>query len=86
MQRAVRACIEQILLFGAEAWYLADVPRNLHGNTIDLAFSNIALVSAVVEDHLATSSDHLALGMHFDSIPPMPDYLIWYDRAMAQRE
>jgi len=33
----------------------ADVPTNPHGNTIDLAFSNIPLSEAVVEDHLATS-------------------------------
>ncbi|KID59265.1 reverse transcriptase, partial [Metarhizium hybridum] len=39
----------------------ADVPTNPHGNTIDLAFSNIALAAAVVEDHLATSSDHFTL-------------------------
>ncbi|KJK73723.1 hypothetical protein H634G_11023, partial [Metarhizium anisopliae BRIP 53293] len=41
----------------------ADVPTNPHGNTIDLAFSNIALASAVVEDHLATSSDHFTLSV-----------------------
>ncbi|KID83767.1 reverse transcriptase [Metarhizium guizhouense ARSEF 977] len=41
----------------------ADVPTNPHGNTIDLAFSNIALASAVVEDHLATSSDHFTLSL-----------------------
>ncbi|KJZ69641.1 hypothetical protein HIM_10980 [Hirsutella minnesotensis 3608] len=41
----------------------ADEPTNPHGNTIDLAFSNIALASAVVEDHLATSSDHFTLGL-----------------------
>ncbi|KJZ68987.1 hypothetical protein HIM_11628 [Hirsutella minnesotensis 3608] len=41
----------------------ADEPTNPHGNTIDLAFSNIALASAVVEDHLATSSDHFTLSL-----------------------
>ena len=41
----------------------ADVPTNPHGNTIDLAFSNISLASAVVEDHLATSSDHFTLSL-----------------------
>ncbi|KJK73652.1 hypothetical protein H634G_11068 [Metarhizium anisopliae BRIP 53293] len=41
----------------------ADVPTNPHGNTIDLAFSNIDLASAVVEDHLATSSDHFTLSL-----------------------
>ncbi|KID82097.1 Endonuclease/exonuclease/phosphatase [Metarhizium guizhouense ARSEF 977] len=44
----------------------ADVPTNSHGNTIDLAFSNITLASAVVEDHLATSSDHFTLSL----LPP----------------
>ncbi|KHO10662.1 ankyrin domain protein [Metarhizium robertsii ARSEF 23] len=42
----------------------ADVPTNPHGNTIDLAFSNIDLASAVVEDHLATSSDHFTLSLY----------------------
>ena len=37
------------------------VPTNNHGNTIDLAFSNIPLAETVVEDHLATSSDHYTL-------------------------
>ncbi|KJK85939.1 hypothetical protein H633G_10214 [Metarhizium anisopliae BRIP 53284] len=41
----------------------ADVPTNTYGNTIDLAFSNIDLASAVVEDHLATSSDHFTLSL-----------------------
>ncbi|KFG84195.1 putative reverse transcriptase [Metarhizium anisopliae] len=41
----------------------ADVPTNPHGNTIDLAFSKIDLASAVVEDHLATSSDHFTLSL-----------------------
>lgn len=41
----------------------ADVPTNPHGNTIDLAFSNIDLAAAVVEDHLATSSDHFTLSL-----------------------
>ncbi|KJZ69944.1 hypothetical protein HIM_10667 [Hirsutella minnesotensis 3608] len=35
-----------------------DVPTNARGNTIDLAFSNIPLADVVVEDHLATGSDH----------------------------
>ncbi|OAA37039.1 hypothetical protein NOR_07315 [Metarhizium rileyi] len=38
-----------------------NVPTNPYGNTIDLAFSNIALAAAVVEDHLATSSNHFTL-------------------------
>ncbi|EXU94729.1 exonuclease-endonuclease-phosphatase family protein [Metarhizium robertsii] len=41
----------------------ADVPTNPHGNTIDLAFFNITLASAVVEDRLATSSDHFTLSL-----------------------
>lgn len=41
----------------------ADVPTNSHGNTIDLAFSNIPLFDAVVEEHLATSSDHFTLSV-----------------------
>ncbi|EFY95407.2 Endonuclease/exonuclease/phosphatase [Metarhizium robertsii ARSEF 23] len=54
----------------------ADVPTNPHGNTIDLAFSNIALASAVVEDHLATSSDHFTLSLMLPdiglSLPQVP--------------
>ena len=46
----------------------ADVPTNPHGNTIDLAFSNIDLASAVVEDHLATSSDHFTLSLTLPNI------------------
>ncbi|XP_044717953.1 endonuclease-reverse transcriptase domain-containing protein [Hirsutella rhossiliensis] len=38
-----------------------DVPTNARGSTIDLAFSNIPLADAVVEDHLATGSDHFTL-------------------------
>ncbi|KAH8656471.1 Endonuclease/exonuclease/phosphatase [Ilyonectria robusta] len=30
-----------------------DIPTNPHGNTIDLAFSNVPLAEANVEDHLA---------------------------------
>ncbi|KJK85089.1 hypothetical protein H633G_11079 [Metarhizium anisopliae BRIP 53284] len=41
----------------------ADVPTNPHGNTIDSAFSNITLASAVVEDRLAMSSDHFTLSL-----------------------
>ncbi|KFG77533.1 putative reverse transcriptase [Metarhizium anisopliae] len=54
----------------------ADVPTNPHGNTIYLAFSNIALASAVVEDHLATSSDHFTLSLTLPdvslSLPQVP--------------
>lgn len=41
----------------------ADVPTNPHGNTIDLAFSNVPFSEATVEDHLATSSDHFTLSI-----------------------
>ncbi|KAM4054427.1 reverse transcriptase (RNA-dependent DNA polymerase) [Hirsutella rhossiliensis] len=40
-----------------------DVPTNAHGNTVDLAFCNIPLADAVVEDHLATGSDHFTLSI-----------------------
>jgi ribonuclease HI len=40
-----------------------DVPTNPRGNTIDLAFSNISLAEATIEDHLATSSDHFTLSV-----------------------
>jgi hypothetical protein len=33
------------------------------GDTIDLAFTNIRLVKATIEDHLATSSDHFTLSI-----------------------
>ncbi|KAM4067487.1 reverse transcriptase (RNA-dependent DNA polymerase) [Hirsutella rhossiliensis] len=50
----------------------ADVPTNPHGNTIDLAFSNIALAAAVVEDHLATSSDHFTLNITLPELAVTP--------------
>jgi endonuclease/exonuclease/phosphatase family metal-dependent hydrolase len=40
-----------------------DIPTNPHGNTIDLAFTNMPLAEATVEDHLATSSDHFTLSL-----------------------
>ncbi|KAJ6437095.1 reverse transcriptase [Purpureocillium lavendulum] len=51
-----------------------DVPTNPHGNTIDLAFSNVPLSEAVVEDHLATSSDHFTLSITLPEVgvAPMP--------------
>ncbi|KAM4056234.1 endonuclease-reverse transcriptase domain-containing protein [Hirsutella rhossiliensis] len=48
----------------------ADVPTNPHGNTIDLAFSNIPLSEAVVEEHLATSSDHFTLSVTLADLAP----------------
>lgn len=50
----------------------ADVPTNPHGNTIDLAFSNIASADAVVEDHLATSSDHFTLNITLPELAVAP--------------
>ena len=47
-----------------------DTPTNAHGNTIDLAFTNIALAEATVEDHLATSSDHFTLSLTLPFISP----------------
>ncbi|RKK89892.1 hypothetical protein BFJ68_g16603 [Fusarium oxysporum] len=40
-----------------------DIPTNPHGNTIDLAVTNMPLAEATVEDHLATSSDHFTLSL-----------------------
>ncbi|KAK4069806.1 hypothetical protein Purlil1_13644 [Purpureocillium lilacinum] len=47
-----------------------DTRTNAHGNTIDLAFSNIALAQATVEDHLATSSDHFTLSISLPALTP----------------
>ncbi|KAM5357129.1 hypothetical protein ACJZ2D_016591 [Fusarium nematophilum] len=49
-----------------------DVPTNPHGNTIDLAFANIPLAEANVEDHLATSSDHFTLSVTLPDVCPEP--------------
>ena len=49
-----------------------DVPTNPHGNTIDLAFSNVPLSEAVVEDHLATSSDHFTLSIELPEVGVAP--------------
>ncbi|KAM4055483.1 endonuclease-reverse transcriptase domain-containing protein [Hirsutella rhossiliensis] len=43
---------------------------NVHGNAIDLGFSNIALAEATVEDHLATSSDHFTLSISLPALTP----------------
>jgi hypothetical protein len=48
------------------------IPTNPHGNTIDLAFTNIPLAEAVVEDHLATSSDHFTLSLTLPDARPAP--------------
>ncbi|KAH7471445.1 hypothetical protein FOMA001_g13039 [Fusarium oxysporum f. sp. matthiolae] len=44
-----------------------DIPTNPHGNTIDLAFTNMPLAEATV-DHLATSSDHFTLSLTLPDI------------------
>ncbi|KAM4062495.1 endonuclease-reverse transcriptase domain-containing protein [Hirsutella rhossiliensis] len=51
-----------------------DVPTNARGSTIDLAFSNIPLADAIVEDHLATGSDHFTLSITLPSqaLAPLP--------------
>ncbi|KAK4076871.1 transcriptional regulator family: HMG [Purpureocillium lilacinum] len=47
-----------------------NTPTNAHGNSIDLAFSNIPLAEATVEDHLATSSDHFTLSISLPALKP----------------
>ncbi|KAG7403623.1 putative AC transposase [Fusarium oxysporum f. sp. rapae] len=49
-----------------------DIPTNPYGNTIDLAFTNLPLAEATVEDHLATSSDHFTLSLTFPEIRSTP--------------
>ncbi|KND90515.1 hypothetical protein TOPH_04720, partial [Tolypocladium ophioglossoides CBS 100239] len=49
-----------------------DVPTNPHGNTIDLAFTNVPLATAAVEDHLATSSDHFTISLTLPELCPAP--------------
>ena len=56
----------------------ADMPIKPHGNTIDRAFSNIALASAVVEDHLDTSSGHFTLSL------TVPDVSLSLPQAMGK--
>ncbi|RKK13944.1 hypothetical protein BFJ66_g18214, partial [Fusarium oxysporum f. sp. cepae] len=48
------------------------IPTNPYGNTIDLAFTNLPLAEAVVEDHLATSSDHFTLSLTFSDVRSTP--------------
>ncbi|KAJ3455638.1 hypothetical protein MRS44_017120 [Fusarium solani] len=48
------------------------VPTNPHGNTIDFAFMNTPLAEAIVEDHLATSSDHFTLSLTLPDARPAP--------------
>jgi ribonuclease HI len=47
-----------------------DIPTNPHGNTIDLAYTNIALAEATIEDHLATSSDHFTISITLPALSP----------------
>ncbi|KAG4277080.1 hypothetical protein FPRO04_14184, partial [Fusarium proliferatum] len=49
-----------------------DIPTNPYGNTIDLAFTNLPLAEAIVEDHLATSSDHFTLSLTFSDVRSTP--------------
>ncbi|KJZ68765.1 hypothetical protein HIM_11849 [Hirsutella minnesotensis 3608] len=49
-----------------------DVPTNARGNAVDLAFSNIPLADAVVEEYLATSSDHFTLSITLPELAPAP--------------
>ena len=49
-----------------------DIPTNPHGNTIDLAFTNIPLAEATVEGHLATSSDHFTLSLLLPQLSHTP--------------
>ncbi|KJZ70475.1 hypothetical protein HIM_10147 [Hirsutella minnesotensis 3608] len=53
---------------------VVDIPTNARGNTIDLAFSNIPLADVVVEDHLATGSDHFTRSITLPSqdLAPLP--------------
>ncbi|KAG5750339.1 hypothetical protein H9Q70_007000 [Fusarium xylarioides] len=53
----------------------SDIPTNLHGNTIDLAFSNVPLAEANVKDHLATSSDHFTLSLTLLNVEPALTHL-----------
>ncbi|PCD25972.1 hypothetical protein AU210_012406 [Fusarium oxysporum f. sp. radicis-cucumerinum] len=48
------------------------IPTNPYGNTIDLAFTNLPLAEAIVEDHLATSSDHFTLSLTFPDVRSTP--------------
>ncbi|GKU10992.1 unnamed protein product [Fusarium langsethiae] len=50
-----------------------DIPTNPYGNTIDLAFTNMPLAEAIVEDHLATSSDHFTLSLTLPDVKPAPN-------------
>ncbi|KAF5264888.1 hypothetical protein FOXYS1_4319 [Fusarium oxysporum] len=49
-----------------------NIPTNPYGNTIDLAFTNLPLAEAIVEDHLATSSDYFTLSLTFPEIRSTP--------------
>ncbi|KAM5528001.1 RNA-directed DNA polymerase from transposon x-element [Fusarium oxysporum f. sp. phaseoli] len=50
-----------------------DIPTNSHGNTIDLAFTNMPLAEATVKEmYVATSSDHFTLSLTLPDIVPTP--------------
>ena len=44
------------------------VPTNLRKTTIDLAFSNLPLATASIEDHLATGSNHFTIAITIPEI------------------
>ena len=48
------------------------VPTNPRNTTIDLAFTNIPLASAEVEEHLATSSDHFTISISIPDVSLQP--------------
>jgi hypothetical protein len=41
---------------------------NLYGNTINLVFTNLPLAEAIIEDHLATSSDYFTFSLTFPDV------------------
>ncbi|KAJ0127739.1 Choline oxidase [Fusarium oxysporum f. sp. albedinis] len=47
-----------------------DILTNPYGNTINLAFTNMPLAEATVEDYLATSSDHFTLSLTLPDTKP----------------
>jgi hypothetical protein len=47
-----------------------DILTNPHGNTIDLTYINITLAEVMIEDHLATSSDHFTISITLPNLNP----------------
>ena len=48
------------------------IPTNPRNTTIDLAFTNMPLVSANVEGHLATGSDHFTISINIPEVSLQP--------------